>query len=268
MDKVTIVKLLGSGEYGRVYSAIHEEKEQLVVLKVVPFKGENTKQVFDNEVTILQKLKNQSGVVNILDSFSSETMGGLVLERMEYDLFDFLFTHNNQLTPSQAREMFYKLCLGVKQCHSKNIAHLDIKLENILLNADASRIVLADFGMSRMNGNAQVLTTRPIGTPFYAAPEVYDKFIPMEADIWSLGIVFHVLLTGTWPYNAESDEKLKFRATNGMVSIQPGINSVARDLLGKLLNRNPKERATINEILSHPYFYPTTSRSESKCSIQ
>ena len=89
----------------------------------------------------------------------------------------------------------------MKHLHDLNIAHRDFKPENILFTADDSDIKLIDFGISKMlKGNSQIMK-ETIGTAWYVAPEVFDGAYDKRCDLWSIGVVTYVLLSGNLPFN-------------------------------------------------------------------
>ena len=98
---------------------------------------------------------------------------------------------------------------GISYCHSRNVAHRDVKLENILLNDNKNEVKLIDFGFSTCIPSDKKLKLF-CGTPSYMAPEIVSKqeYCGPPADIWALGILFFALLCGKFPFRGESDKEL------------------------------------------------------------
>lgn len=93
---------------------------------------------------------------------------------------------------------------AVAHCHTLGIAHRDIKPENIMLGKDGE-LKLIDFGLAqKFVKNASMDTGKMIGTPQYLAPEAFEGHSSMEVDMWSLGVLMHVLLSGSYPYAGAS----------------------------------------------------------------
>ncbi|KAJ3315409.1 hypothetical protein HDV04_002951 [Boothiomyces sp. JEL0838] len=177
------------------------------------------------------------------------------------ELLDYITKHGKMDdTKSKTQRIFQQIVEAVGKCHEKNFAHRDLKLENILLTEHAN-IKLIDFGFTR--GLDDNLLETYCGSSAYAAPEIINgqKYSGPEADIWSLGIILYTMVCGYLPFDEESD-----RETHKCISemkyvipdfLQPGIRKLkiaTVDLISKILKKNPAERISINEILSHPWF--------------
>jgi len=167
-----------------------------------------------------------------------------------------------RFSEDEARFFFQQLLSGVSYCHSMQVCHRDLKLENTLLDGStAPRLKICDFGYSK----SSVLHSQPkstVGTPAYIAPEVllkkeYDGKI---ADVWSCGVTLYVMLVGAYPFE-DPDEPKNFRKTiQRILSVQYSIpdyvhiSAECRDLIAKIFVGNPTTRITIPEIRNHPWF--------------
>ena len=192
--------LLGEGSFGCVYTtSCHQHKKQ--ALK--KFYSHST---FVHESEMAIKTKDLRGTVKVKKSFISEGNGYLLMEYCDTDLFTFLRDKN--LSEMEALAIFYSICEAVAELHSHNVAHLDLKLENILLTPNAEW-KLCDFGSARsfIAGKTQVLGSRT-GTPGYCAPEIMvnRSAHPEKADSWSLGIILHALLLHCFPFHNFQEE--------------------------------------------------------------
>merc|ERR1712232_680413 len=170
--------------------------------------------------------------------------GIIVMERMDEDLLDVIL--EKDLTASQQMDIFHQICLGIKQCHDNNIAHLDIKPENILVSTkdDGSFIVkLIDFG----------------GAQFMKNGKVTDA-----ADIWSLGILMHVLSSTTWPYLPSDSNRIGDVISKGELTYSGDLNQSQKKLITTLLKRTPKRRPSIDDILGSEFLLPFSPLSKSR----
>ncbi|ERM97331.1 hypothetical protein AMTR_s00073p00126020 [Amborella trichopoda] len=184
---------------------------------------------------------------------------------MEYAAGGELFAricNAGRFSEDEARFFFQQLISGVSYCHSMQICHRDLKLENVLLDGSpAPRLKICDFGYSK----SSVLHSQPkstVGTPAYIAPEVlarreYDGKI---ADVWSSGVTLYVMLVGTYPFEDPEDPR-NFRKTIGRIlSVHYSIPDYVRvsiecrHLLSRIFIANPEKRITIPEIKNHPWF--------------
>ena len=126
------------------------------------------------------------------------------------DIFDYLVSHGRLAEP-QARHFFVQILSAVKYCHSQGVVHRDLKAENLLLDSEGS-IKLADFGFSNYFEEESLLSTF-CGSPPYAAPELFEgkQYVGSKVDIWSLGVVLYVLVSGTLPFDGSTLSELRDR---------------------------------------------------------
>ena len=122
---------------------------------------------------------------------------------MEYingsQLFDKItMQENQQFSELQAAEFIYQLFSAINHCHANKVIHRDIKPENIMIT-ESNSVRLIDFGLSKIS-KKQVLLHEIAGTPYYMAPEVLEGNYNEKADIWSLGVLLYVLVSGYLPF--------------------------------------------------------------------
>lgn len=244
-------ELLGDGSSATVLVAYSKAEEKDVALKVLPIHSEE----FEIENRVLDKVANKR-VIKQYRTVIGPKYAIIVLEMMDHDLMDTIEAVG-KLKETKARTIFYEVCRAVLYCHSKHIAHLDIKPENILLDDTETNVVLTDFGTSQhYKVNTPSILT-PVGTFFYCAPEVSKKLLcyPDKADVWSLGILLHVLLTGTWPYAGSTYDEACDNAAKGQIHcLEDKLSPNAYNLINHMLVTDPEERYNIIEVLDHPFF--------------
>ena len=216
-------------------------------------------QQFRNMFEVLNKISHpciQKIVyfTNILDIFY------VIMESSSSSAFT-LIQDGNCLPELEAGKIFVSLIDAISVLHENNIAHLDIRPENLLLINDEYK--LTNFLMSQLF-DADTLITR-YGTPNYQAPEIFQETgtrNPKAADIWAAGLTLYALLTGrvfftseeTDPHKKFEDIKQKIKKQSKFVQQIPDIFSPdLRDLLELMLQQNPQNRITINDILRHPW---------------
>jgi calcium-dependent protein kinase len=162
------------------------------------------------------------------------------------------------LTENEASNLMYKLLHAINHLHSEKISHRDIKPENILYKSEApnSDIKIIDFGLSSKFGEFEEKMHTVVGTPYYVAPEVLEKNYGPECDVWSLGVIIYFRLAGKPPFsgsnNIEVFEKIKECYVIMEDEVWNSVSNEAKDLILKLISRNPKERLTAAQAMEHP----------------
>ncbi|ESR39580.1 serine/threonine-protein kinase SAPK2 [Citrus sinensis] len=167
-----------------------------------------------------------------------------------------------RFSEDEARYFFQQLISGVSYCHSMQICHRDLKLENTLLDGSkAPRLKICDFGYSK----SSVLHSQPkstVGTPAYIAPEVLSRkeYDGKIADVWSCGVTLYVMLVGAYPFEDPEDPRNFKKTIQRILSVHysiPGYVRVSlecRHLLSRIFVADPEKRITIPEIQKHPWF--------------
>jgi len=241
-------EVLGEGAFGVVRLAKHIETGNLVAIKTV----KNAH--FEAEEVRLQQMIDHSGVVKILDVIKEAGLVHIVQEHMAKGSLLDLLVSGVRLTESQVRKYFLQVIDAVEACHAANIAHRDLKAENILLDS-YDNAKLADFGLA-----AEIVPGRLLsgccGSLNYAAPELFKKgvqYYGQGVDIWSCGVVLYALLTGNMAYDAGDIPSLVKKITSANYMVSSSTSEEASDLLAKMFAVDPAFRISIQEIREHPW---------------
>ena len=147
------------------------------------------------------------------------------------------------LTEHASAQIIRQILSAVAYLHSKKIAHRDIKPENILFESnDSLNVKLLDFGNSRKIGANEAMSG-VYGTAYYVAPEVLQGAYDEKCDIWSIGVILFVLLSGSPPFDGNSDMQILEAVKKGDFSVSGGvwddISETAKDLVQRMLTHNP-----------------------------
>ncbi|KAI1882653.1 hypothetical protein AGOR_G00237100 [Albula goreensis] len=256
---------LGSGQFaivrrcrekstGMEYAAKFIKKRRLTSSR----RGVSREEI-EREVNILREIQH-SNIITLHDVFENKTDVILILELVSGgELFDFL-AEKESLSEEEATQFLKQILDGVQYLHSKRIAHFDLKPENIMLldkNDPSPRIKLIDFGIAhKINAGNEFKNI--FGTPEFVAPEIVNyEPLGLEADMWSIGVITYILLSGASPFLGES--KQETLANISAVSFDfdeeyfSNTSELAKDFIRRLLVKDPKKRMTITDSLQHPW---------------
>ncbi|XP_010937485.1 serine/threonine-protein kinase SAPK2-like [Elaeis guineensis] len=260
MERYEILKDIGSGNFGMTKLVRDLATKQLFAVKFIE-RGEKINENVQREIINHRVLKH-TNIVRFKEVLLTPTHLAIVMEYAAGgDLFDRI-SKAKRFNENEARFFFQQIISGVSYCHSMQICHRDLKLENTLLDGnEAPHIKICDFGYSKsLVWNSQPKST--VGTPAYIAPEViirkeYDGKI---ADIWSCGVALYVMLVGSYPFEDPSDPTNIKRIFERILDVQYSIpdhlliSMECKNLLSRIFIADPKQRITMQEIKSHPWF--------------
>ncbi|XP_078389226.1 serine/threonine-protein kinase D2-like [Cetorhinus maximus] len=252
-------EVLGSGQFGIVYGGKHRETGRDVAIKVIDKLRFPTKQESQlrNEVAILQGLRHP-GVVNLECMFETPEKVFVVMEKLHGDMLEMILSSERGRLPERITKfMITQILVALRHLHFKNIVHCDLKPENVLLASaePLPQVKLCDFGFARIIGEKSFRRS-VVGTPAYLAPEVLlNKGYNRSLDMWSVGVILYVSLSGTFPFN--EDEDINDQIQNAAFMYPPNpwkeISREGIDLINNLLQVKMRKRYSVDKSLSHPF---------------
>uniref|UniRef100_H0ZE13 Serine/threonine-protein kinase n=1 Tax=Taeniopygia guttata TaxID=59729 RepID=H0ZE13_TAEGU len=252
-------EVLGSGQFGIVYGGKHRKTGRDVAIKVIDKMRFPTKQESQlrNEVAILQNL-HHPGIVNLECMFETPERVFVVMEKLHGDMLEMILSSEKGRLPERITKfMVTQILVALRNLHFKNIVHCDLKPENVLLASAEPfpQVKLCDFGFARIIGEKSFRRS-VVGTPAYLAPEVLrSKGYNRSLDMWSVGVIVYVSLSGTFPFN--EDEDINDQIQNAAFMYPPNpwkeISSEAIDLINNLLQVKMRKRFSVDKSLSHPW---------------
>ncbi|EEY65073.1 protein kinase [Phytophthora infestans T30-4] len=265
---------IGRGTYGDVFLCEHVESEDHK-LKLLNVYATMSRMRCLTEVELLYQLPEHPNIVGFREAFWVQSPEGnqqvlaLVLEHADGgDLEQYL--RLSQVKEEDVRRIFLQLVQGVSHLHRNRVIHRDLKSSNVFL-FKSGRVVLGDFGTSKLLQTtepdqaleAQGLTSTVVGSPLYMSPELLeDESHGFATDIWSLGCVLYEMLSGgKAAFNAPSYPAVVFRITQGDYDpLDTGLVSLeVRDLVARMLQKDPKSRINITEVHQSPWLMVLTS---------
>eukprot|EP01022_Parablepharisma_sp_SALTPOND_P005623 TRINITY_DN1230_c0_g1_i1.p1 TRINITY_DN1230_c0_g1~~TRINITY_DN1230_c0_g1_i1.p1 ORF type:complete len:1000 (+),score=80.24 TRINITY_DN1230_c0_g1_i1:84-3002(+) len=245
-------KIIGHGRYGRVLLGYSTTNNTSVAIKVLE-KSQNLSKLLE-EVKLLSEVDHPN-IVKYFFNFQTEKRLYIIMEHCGGgDLFEKVISKSH-FSEKQAAQIMREILRGVNHCHHLGIIHRDLKPENIMVSAEG-QIKIIDFGFS-ISGTSEC-KEELVGTSFYIAPEVLKTFSYTKAcDIWSLGIILHILLSGYIPIEGRSRQEVFLSIEAFKEPTFVGWNNVssnAKDLVRRMLQPDPKKRITAADALKHPWF--------------
>ena len=252
-------KTLGQGSYATVKLAFEKATNKKFAIKIYEKYRLTDHHRMNNvrrEISILKKIDHKN-IIKLYYALDEKRQIFLITEYIgAMSLHAYLKSKPfRKLEEREAKKLFYQIVQALDYCHSKNIVHRDIKLENILLD-EKMTIKIIDFGFSIIIPSNKKLNIF-CGTPSYMAPEIVNKMMynGHATDVWALGILLYVLLHGNFPFKGVDDKDLFRRIGKGRFEINENLSKESKGLLQMILKVNPNERVSTHQILQNSWFF-------------
>ena len=250
---------LGEGIFGSVKLGVEKKTKERVAIKIIKKKKAKPSDIelVRTEIDVM-KLCHHPNVVHLLDHFENAEYIFIVMEYIRGGrLTDYMKEKKFNFTEKRAAELIYEISIGVKYLHKYGIIHRDLKPDNIMLTEanDKGHIKIMDFGLSKILGKKEK-TSDGFGTLTFVSPEVlirkpYNK----EIDIWSIGVILYLMLSGDLPFDDEEDDEQKIAKSIvfNEVEFPPkkfgNKSKEVIDLIKRCLTKEPKDRIKVDEII-------------------
>eukprot|EP00073_Rattus_norvegicus_P045587 XP_017447735.1 PREDICTED: sperm motility kinase X-like isoform X1 [Rattus norvegicus] len=246
-----ILGTLGQGSFAQVKVALHLMTQTLVAIKILK-RGTRKDFLVISEIDLMTSLYHNH-IIRLLQVIDTKHKTFLVMEYAAQGSLRKLVNKRGPLDEEEARSIFRELCLAVNYIHSQNIAHRDIKAENVLLDWEG-HVKLSDFGLSKRLTSGEKAKGF-CGTAQYCAPEVFGhtQYDMLPADIWSMGILLYYLVIGNLPFKGTVHSKIKYQILSRSWWIPYHLSPQLQNLLRRLMTIEPTMRPSITEILAHPW---------------
>ncbi|XP_043575329.1 myosin light chain kinase 3 isoform X2 [Chiloscyllium plagiosum] len=269
-------EVLGGGRFGQVHKCVEKSTGLTLAAKIIKTRAAKHKEEVRNEIQVMNQL-NHTNLIQLYDAFESRNDITLIMEYIDGgELFDRIIDESYNLTEMDTILFVKQICEGLQYMHQRYILHLDLKPENILcVNREANQVKIIDFGLARRYKPREKLKIN-FGTPEFLAPEVvnYD-FVSFPTDMWSLGVITYMLLSGLSPFLGEDDNE----TLNNILVCKwdlddaefENVSEDAKEFISKLLIKEKGWRISANEALKHPWLsdcnlhYKLSSKCKNKC---
>uniref|UniRef100_A0A2K5PP97 Myosin light chain kinase, smooth muscle n=1 Tax=Cebus imitator TaxID=2715852 RepID=A0A2K5PP97_CEBIM len=268
-DFYDIEERLGSGKFGQVFRLVEKKTRKVWAGKFFKAYSAKEKENIRQEIGIMNCLHHPK-LVQCVDAFEEKANIVMVLEIVSGgELFERIIDEDFELTERECIKYMRQISEGVEYIHKQGIVHLDLKPENIMcVNKTGTRIKLIDFGLARRLENAGSLKVL-FGTPEFVAPEVINyEPIGYATDMWSIGVICYILVSGLSPFMGDNDNETLANVTSATWDFDDEafdeISDDAKDFISSLLKKDMKNRLDCTQCLQHPWLMKDTKNMEAK----
>ncbi|KAK6510364.1 serine/threonine-protein kinase KIN2 [Arthrobotrys conoides] len=257
-------KTIGAGSMGKVKIARKSDGSEQCAVKIVPRGGtekdhssraprDESKEIRTAREAAIMTLLEHPYICGMRDVVKTNNHWYMMLEYVNGgQMLDYIISHG-RLKEKQARKFGRQIASALDYCHRNSIVHRDLKIENILISKTGD-IKIIDFGLSNLYSPRSLLGTF-CGSLYFAAPELLQAkpYLGPEVDVWSFGIVLYVLVCGKVPFDDQSMPALHAKIKRGVVDYPAWLTQDCKGLLSRMLVTDPRQRATLMEIMHHPW---------------
>ena len=262
LDIYEVKNKLGSGKFGLVKLGIDKKTGQNVAIKIMKKSTMDSSdlELVRTEIEIL-KICQHPNIIRLYNVFENVEYMYIIMEYCSGgDLFSYLEERNFRVSEKRAATIIHKMATAVYYMHSFGVAHRDLKPENVLMtsNDDDSDIRILDFGLSKILGPNEKCD-EPYGTLTYCAPEIIvDEPYSKAVDLWSLGIMTYLMVSGKLPFNSEDENEIARKVVYDEPDyvrnpVWKNISPECIDFIKRLLNKDQNKRMTIKGVLEHKW---------------
>eukprot|EP00069_Balaena_mysticetus_P010479 bmy_06678T0 len=251
-------KLIGKGAFSRCYKLTDMSTSSVFALKVVPHGGGGAGRLcpsdkVEREIALHSRLRHRN-IVAFHGHFADRDHVYMVLEYCSRQSLAHVLEARQTLTEPEVRYYLRGLVSGLRYLHQRRIVHRDLKLSNFFLNKNME-VKIGDLGLATRVGPGGRCHRVLCGTPNFLAPEVVSRNgHSCQSDIWALGCVMYMVLTGAPPFVAAPLSEMYQNIRDGRYPEPAHLSPNARRLIARLLAPNPAERPSLDHLLQDDFF--------------
>ncbi|EFP11257.1 CRE-TTN-1 protein [Caenorhabditis remanei] len=256
--KYIIHEELGKGAYGTVYRATEKATGKTWAAKMVQVRPGVKKENVIHEISMMNQLHHEK-LLNLHEAFDMGNEMWLIEEFVSGgELFEKILEDDSLMSEEEVRDYMHQILLGVSHMHKNQIVHLDLKPENILLKAkNSTDLKIIDFGLARKLDPKKSVKLL-FGTPEFCAPEVVNyQPVGLSTDMWTVGVISYVLLSGLSPFLGDSDEDTLANVSAADWDFDDpswdDVSDLAKDFICRLMIKDKRKRMSVQDALRHPW---------------
>jgi len=253
IDDFNLLTIIGRGSYAKVVQAEHKQTKQIYAVKIIKkemFTDDEEIDWVQTEKSVFETATNHPFLVGLHSCFQTDSRLFFVIEFIPGGDLMYHMQRQRKLPEDHARFYSAEIILALHFLHSKSIIYRDLKLDNVLIDADG-HIKLTDYGMCKENIGPGVTTQTFCGTPNYIAPEILrGESYGFSVDWWALGVLMYEMMAGRSPFNISAAEEndqntediLFQHILEKPIRIPRTLSVKAASVLKAFMNKDPKER--------------------------
>lgn len=271
IDLYEFEQTIGQGHYAVVKLAKHRFTSEKVAIKIIDkLKLDKISRDHLYQEVKCMKLVQHANVVRLYEVIDTPSKLYLILELGDGgDMYDVIMKHANGISEKQSKNYFRQIVSAIKYCHDLHVVHRDLKPENVVFFSQTGQVKLTDFGFSNIFVPGTKLLTS-CGSLAYSAPEILlgDSYDAPAVDIWSLGVILYMLVTGRAPFQEANDSETLTMILDCKYYLPPNLSSDCIELISRMLVRDPEKRILLDEIDKHRWFKELEEDEENDLSIE
>ncbi|XP_073350763.1 myosin light chain kinase, smooth muscle [Pagrus major] len=257
-DHFNMQEKLGMGKFGLVYKLTHKETGRVCAGKFYKGRRAKEREAARKEIELMNYLHHPK-LVQCIAAYDHKPEMVMVMEFIAGgELFERIVDDNFEHTEPASVRYMQQILEGIGYMHQQNIIHLDLKPENIVcVDTTGTSVKIIDFGLaSRLDGNTPLKVMH--GTPEFVAPEVISyEPVCLATDMWSIGVICYILLSGESPFQGNSDTETLALVTAAQWEFDEEsfdeITDEAKNFISSLLSKDSRRRMSCEEALAHPW---------------
>ncbi|NXW34007.1 MYLK2 kinase, partial [Phaetusa simplex] len=251
-------EILGGGKFGEVHTCTEKQTGLKLAAKVIRKQGAKDKEMVLLEIDVMNQL-NHRNLIQLYDAIETPREIILFMEFVEGgELFERIVDDDYHLTEVDCMVFVRQICEGIRFMHHMRVLHLDLKPENILCVAATGHMVkIIDFGLARRYNPQEKLKVN-FGTPEFLSPEVVNyEQVSYSTDMWSMGVITYMLLSGLSPFLGDNDTETlnNVLAANWYFDEETfeSVSDEAKDFVSNLIIKEKSARMSAGQCLQHPW---------------
>uniref|UniRef100_A0A8V0YH72 Myosin light chain kinase 2, skeletal/cardiac muscle n=1 Tax=Gallus gallus TaxID=9031 RepID=A0A8V0YH72_CHICK len=251
-------EILGGGKFGEVHTCTEKQTGLKLAAKVIRKQGAKDKEMVLLEIDVMNQL-NHRNLIQLYDAIETPREIILFMEFVEGgELFERIIDDDYHLTEVDCMVFVRQICEGIRFMHHMRVLHLDLKPENILCVAATGHMVkIIDFGLARRYNPEEKLKVN-FGTPEFLSPEVVNyEQVSYSTDMWSMGVITYMLLSGLSPFLGDNDTETlnNVLAANWYFDEETfeSVSDEAKDFVSNLIIKEKSARMSAGQCLQHPW---------------